>query len=73
MHWEEGHEDSKFEMPVRNVFAVVSQDVGRLGARGEEVARWYCRKFGFREVGRLEGVGWKLEMEVDVLYLQRRL
>lgn len=30
-------------------------------------------KFGFEEVGRLEGVGWKKERWLDSVYMQRRL
>lgn len=78
VQWEEGHEDKKVrDVPVRNVFAIVSQDVERRPgageARGEEIVDWYCTRFGFRVAGRLEGVGWKFGREVDVFYLQKRL
>ncbi|KAJ9655355.1 hypothetical protein H2198_005729 [Neophaeococcomyces mojaviensis] len=72
VNWEAGHDEKVEEHAVRNVFAVMSQDVGREGARGEEAVAWYQR-FGFRLVGRMEKVGCKFGREIDVVYLQKRL
>ena len=66
--WESGQEDKtekKSQIQVRKVYAIMSTDVaGRGGwiAKGEKTKEWYVKKFGFKEAGRLNGVGEKFEV-----------
>lgn len=61
--FEGGQEDKiKERVRLKQVYAIMSQDVaGRSGlaAKGERNREWYEGKFGFREIGRLPGIGEK--------------
>lgn len=54
---EVGHEDNPVETPVRKVMAIMAVDDATPG-QGLELRDWY-KKWGFEEVGRLKGVGFK--------------
>lgn len=54
---EAGYEDNVVEFSVKKVFAIMSVDETAPGG-GLALRDWYC-KWGFEEVGRLEGVGFK--------------
>lgn len=59
--WEQD-EAMKFNVRASQIYAVTSADVAsnsRWTATGEANWEWYKRKFGFREVGRLSGIGSK--------------
>jgi L-amino acid N-acyltransferase YncA len=55
---EVGYEENVVEFDVKNVLAIMAIDES--GPKGGLALRdWYLR-YGFEEVGRLKGVGWKL-------------
>ncbi|KIW14666.1 hypothetical protein PV08_07450 [Exophiala spinifera] len=54
---EVGHEDHPVEVDVRKVFAVMAIDEEAPG-QGMALRDWY-KRWGFEEVGRLKGVGFK--------------
>lgn len=59
--WEQD-EAKKFAVRARQLYAVTSADIAsnlRWTAKGQANWEWYGRKFGFREVGRLPGIGSK--------------
>lgn len=61
--WEQSDVNAE-EVYAKNLYAVSSADLVSRGgweAKGETNWEWYRRKFGFREVGRLPGIGRKFE------------
>ncbi|KIV83844.1 hypothetical protein PV11_05833 [Exophiala sideris] len=68
---EVGHEQSSAEYDVRKVIVVMSVDEG---AQDQALALrdWYTR-WGFEEVARLKGVGFKKARMIDVIYLELHL
>lgn len=53
-----GHEDNPAEFQVRKLLAVMSvDDEARNG--GLDLRDWYVGKWGFEQVGRLKGIGYK--------------
>lgn len=54
---EAGHENGAQEFEIRNVLAIMSVD-DLTPKKGLELRNWYM-KWGFEEVGRLKGVGFK--------------
>lgn len=74
VYWEaDGEVDSvKENVHVRQVYAIMSQDLvsgERWTARVEKTREWYETKFGFKEVGRMKGIGTKFGKSIDVVYL----
>ncbi|KAI9864405.1 MAG: hypothetical protein M1824_005108 [Vezdaea acicularis] len=56
---------------IREILCIMSVDV-EAPKQGMELVKWY-KKWGFKEVGDLKGVGWKFNRWIDVKILQLRL
>lgn len=70
---EAGHEDKPVEFEVWNVMAIMSvDDQSEDGKFGMALKEWY-EKWGFKVVGRLEGVGWKKGRRLDTIYMELQL
>jgi phosphinothricin acetyltransferase len=58
---------------IREVLACMSIDTcAEDGKQGEGLREWYEKK-GFREVGRMENLGWKFDRWIGVIFLQMSL
>ncbi|KAK5301504.1 hypothetical protein LTR99_006471 [Exophiala xenobiotica] len=68
---EAGHEDNPVECDVKKVFAVMAVDEDAPG-QGLALRDWY-RRWGFEEVGRLKGVGYKKGRIIDTMYMELHL
>lgn len=68
---EVGHEDQPRDFEIKQVLAVMSVDDERED-KGLGLRDWYG-KWGFGEVGRLKGIGYKDGRWLDTIYLQRAL
>ncbi|KIW25711.1 uncharacterized protein PV07_08867 [Cladophialophora immunda] len=68
---EVGHEDSPVEADVRKVMAIMAVDETAPG-QGLALRDWY-KRWGFIEVGRLQGVGFKKDRVLDTIYLELHL
>jgi L-amino acid N-acyltransferase YncA len=68
-HEEVRHEPQKRE--IRNLLAIMSVD--EEGWNGRDGLRDWYRRWGFKEKGRMEKVGWKLGRWVDVAIMQLKL
>ena len=53
--WEDRHEDTPAEFQVRKVIAIIAVDE----EAPLDLAQWYVNRYGFKQVGRLQGVGFK--------------
>ena len=70
---EAAHEDKPVEFDIWNVMAIMSvDDKSADGTFGMGLKTWY-EKWGFKVVGRLEGIGWKQGRRLDTLYMQLQL
>lgn len=70
---EAAHEDKTAEVEVWNVLAVMSvDDESEDGTSGMGLRDWY-EKWGFKVVGRLEGIGFKKGRRLDTMYMQLQL
>ena len=70
---EAAHEDKPAEFDIWNVMAIMSvDDKSPDGTFGMGLKDWYER-WGFKVVGRLEGIGWKQGRRLDTLYMQLQL
>ena len=70
---EAAHEDNPVEFDIWNVLAIMSiDDESEDGTFGMSLRDWY-EKWGFKVVGRLEGIGWKQGRRLDTMYMQLRL
>jgi len=70
---EAAHQDKPVEFEVWNVLAVMSvDDQSEDGKFGMSLRDWY-EKWGFKVVGRLEGVGWKQGRRLDTVYMELQL
>jgi L-amino acid N-acyltransferase YncA len=70
---EAGHEDKPVEFEVWNVMAIMSIDnQSEDGKFGMALKEWY-EKWGFKVVGRLEGVGEKKGRRLDTMYMELQL
>lgn len=58
---EEGDVKDRDKIRIKNIIACMSLDTTRPDG-GERLRKWY-ESFGFVEMGRLKGVGWKFERE----------
>jgi L-amino acid N-acyltransferase YncA len=70
---EAAHEDHTVEFDVWNVLAIMSIDnESEDGTFGMGLRDWY-EKWGFKVVGRLEGIGFKQGRRLDTMYMQLKL
>ncbi|EXJ82586.1 hypothetical protein A1O3_06399 [Capronia epimyces CBS 606.96] len=68
---EVGHEDHPVEFEVKKLLAIMAVDETAPN-QGLALRDWYL-KWGFEEVGRLKGVGWKQGRSIDTIYLELQL
>lgn len=70
---EAAHEDNPVEFEIWNVLAIMSIDrESDNGTFGMSLRYWY-EKWGFKVVGRLEGIGSKNARRLDTIYMQLQL
>ena len=70
---EASYEDKPIEFDVWNVMAIMSvDDKSEDGTCGMGLRDWY-EKWGFKVVGRLEGIGWKKGRRLDTMYMELQL
>ncbi|ETI19457.1 hypothetical protein G647_09291 [Cladophialophora carrionii CBS 160.54] len=66
-----GYDDHPLESDVKKVMAIMAVDETAPG-EGLALRDWY-KRWGFEEVGRLKGVGFKLGRIIDTIYLELHL